>query len=301
MATRANYVKLGLFVILGLSAAATLAIIVGALKMRREKISYVTYFVESVQGLEVGAPVKDRGVTIGRVGNIAFAPDHEMVEVRSDLDVATLKAMGLKREGRMPPDVRAQLASQGLVGTRFLALDLFDPATNPLPVLSFTPPERYIPATRSVQKSLEESAAKTLNRLAEITDTLVRDGFAQKTVQAISRADTVLAELDQTLKQVDGARLPARTAKTIDDAHVAVDKINKALDRVDGEAGLIASAQRAIASFGEAGRNASTSTGDLGGTLSDIREAAAAIRNLAEELERNPDMLVKGRARPRSP
>lgn len=300
MAARPNYVKLGLFVILGLAAAIVLGIAVGVLQTERETISYVTYFCESVEGLEVGAPVKGRGVTLGRVGDITFAPDHQMVEVRSDLDVSTLKAMGLKA-GRPPPDVRAQLASHGLVGARFISLDFFDPKTHPPPVLSFTAPEKYIPATRSLQKSLEDSATVALDRIAQVMDAIVREGLTEKAVQAVSHADGALTELDQTLKRLDHEKLPARAAKAIEDARSAVGRINKALDRVDGDAGLIVSAQGAITALGDVGRNANVTTRDVGGTLGEIRAAATAIRSLAEELERNPDMLVKGVAGPRSP
>ena len=69
------------------------------------------------------------------------------------------------------------------------------------------------------------------------------------------------------------------------------------LDRVGGETGLVATAQRSVSSFGEVGRNVTGATRDLDQTLGEIREAAAAIRLLADELEREPDILLKGRAR----
>ena len=59
MGARANYIKIGLFVTIGLVAAAALAITVGALRVHRKEVtSYFTYFNESVTGLDVGAPVK---------------------------------------------------------------------------------------------------------------------------------------------------------------------------------------------------------------------------------------------------
>ena len=48
---------------------------------REETVSFVTYFDESVQGLEVGAPVKLRGVPIGHAVDIGFAPDRRHIEV----------------------------------------------------------------------------------------------------------------------------------------------------------------------------------------------------------------------------
>jgi paraquat-inducible protein B len=231
-------------------------------------------------------------VTLGRVGKIGFAPDHRMVEVRMDFDVSTLRQMGVPKE--VPPDLRVQLESQGILGTRFVAIEFFDPATHPPPVLSFAPPENYIPSTPSLQKSLEDSLSTSLDRLAQIMDALVREGVTHKVVQALD-------DVDQLLGPWSREKLPARAASALDDARTALGKINKALDRVDGESGLISSAQGAVKTFGDAGKNADATARNLSATLNEMRAAAAAIRSLAEELERNPDMLIKGVDRPEAP
>jgi hypothetical protein len=53
----------------------------------------------------------------------------------------------------------------------------------------------------------------------------------------------------------------------------------------------------AQAAFGQVGRGVSNSTRDLAQMLDELRDAAEAIRVLAEDLDRSPDMLVKGRSR----
>src|SRR5262249_35076170 len=150
-------------------------------------------FPESVEGLEVGAPVKVRGVMAGRVSKIAFAPDQRTVEVRTELDATTLKSMGVQRT--ITPDIRIQLASHGLVGTKYLSIDIFDPKTHPPPILTFAPPENYIPVTPSLEKSLEDSLSKALDRLAQIMDTVVRERLIENVAQAVTRADEMLAEI----------------------------------------------------------------------------------------------------------
>ena len=57
MAAPTNHYKLGLFVILGIAAAIAVAVFLGAQSMRKETVTYHTYFNESVQGLDVGSPV----------------------------------------------------------------------------------------------------------------------------------------------------------------------------------------------------------------------------------------------------
>ncbi|MDF2698350.1 MAG: Paraquat-inducible protein, partial [Labilithrix sp.] len=70
MAAPTNHFKLGLFVLLAFAAVIATLITLGAWSMRKDSVQYHTYFNESVQGLDVGAPVKFRGVTIGFVSGI---------------------------------------------------------------------------------------------------------------------------------------------------------------------------------------------------------------------------------------
>jgi ABC-type transporter Mla subunit MlaD len=303
MVTSANYVKVGLLVTIGLVAAAVLGITVGALSVhRKEIISYFTYFNEAVTGLDVGAPVRARGVNVGQVGDITFAPDRRMVEVRMDMDERTLKRLGLHQDHfDIPSDLRAQLASQGLTGTAFVSLDSFDPAKNPPPVLTFVPPERYIPAATSQLKSLEESLFRAMDGIANLADSLSREGFPEKMLQVLTRADEVLARFAQLLKSVDRQNIPQRAVATIEELRGAVGKVSKALDGVDGDAGLIATTQRSMSSLGDVGRGATGAARELEETLSEIREAASAVHILAAELERQPDALLKGRAQGSSP
>jgi phospholipid/cholesterol/gamma-HCH transport system substrate-binding protein len=73
----------------------------------------VAYFDESVQGLEIDSPVKYRGVSIGRVQNIAVAPDGKLIQVTMRID------------SKLEPDKNlvAQLKSVGITGIMFVELD----------------------------------------------------------------------------------------------------------------------------------------------------------------------------------
>ena len=67
-----SYFRFGLFVILGLLLIVTAVIVFGAGKFLKKKIIIESYFDQSVQGLEVGAPLKFQGVQIGNVREIGF-------------------------------------------------------------------------------------------------------------------------------------------------------------------------------------------------------------------------------------
>ena len=79
MSAQTNHWKLGLFVVVGFVLAACTVVFLGAQSLKKQSVDYKTYFDESVQGLEVGSPIKFRGVTIGHVNAIDVAPDHRHV------------------------------------------------------------------------------------------------------------------------------------------------------------------------------------------------------------------------------
>jgi hypothetical protein len=298
MAAPPNYVKIGLFVSLGIAATIAVAVALGAMRLHRSTTAYFTYFDESVNGLDRGAAVKARGVTIGQVAEITLAPDHRMVEVRMEMDDKTFARLGLPTgPHKIPANLRAQIASQGLTGSAFVSIDFFEPDRNPAPALTFLPSEPYIPAATSQLKGIEDSLTKAMDGLADLVGTMSREGLSEKTVRAIASAGDVLADLDRFLKTLDRQKIPQRAATTIEQLRVAVSKAVTLLDRVDGDAGLIATTQRSVSSFGDVGRSATGAARDLDETLGEIRGAAAALRLLAEELERQPDALLKGRAK----
>ena len=82
MATRSEKVKLGIFLtVSGLLLAGALAVLTGS-EVWEERDKYVIKFRESVSGLEAGAPVKQRGVRVGYVGDIRVSPENvEEVQV----------------------------------------------------------------------------------------------------------------------------------------------------------------------------------------------------------------------------
>ncbi len=72
MSLKANYFKLGLFVIGAVVAGAIVLVVIGSGRWFQPKLTIETYFNESVQGLDIGSKLKYRGVAIGEVTRIGF-------------------------------------------------------------------------------------------------------------------------------------------------------------------------------------------------------------------------------------
>src|SRR5699024_10296124 len=94
VASKTNHWKLGLFVVAALAIALATVVALGLRRLNRAADPLVTYFDESVQGLDVGSPVKFRGVTLGNVQSISVAPDHLHVEVWMRLYKDEMTRMG---------------------------------------------------------------------------------------------------------------------------------------------------------------------------------------------------------------
>ena len=309
MSAPTNQWKLGAFVVgsVVIGLAATLAI--SEQMLRKATVSYKSYFDEAVTGLETGSPVAYRGVKIGNVSAIDVAPDRRHVEITYTLGVAVLNRLGLagdtvgkETQITMPPELRVQLASTGLTGTKYLQIDFFDTGGTPPEVLPFPVPENYIPATPSTMKNLEDSVVRAVNMLPVLAQqmggVLSRvDGLLDdvKSRGLPGRTAALLLTLQDKLNRVQVDELSRDAGATLKGAAAAVAKLNRALDRLDGSDGLIASVQRTSDSFGDmAGPRSSANLDDTG---RDLREAAVAVRQLVEALQRDPDMLIKGKAK----
>jgi paraquat-inducible protein B len=322
MAAPTNHWKLGLFVVVGVVMTLSTMAWLGARSLRKEVGVYISYFDESVQGLEVGSPIKFRGVTIGSVAKIDIADDHRHVEVTSELGKAVLARLGLDvavgpvqhglpKKLEQGLGLRVQLASSGLTGVKFLQLDFFPAADNPEPILPFAVPDNYIPAISSTMKNIEDSLMRVVNRMPEVLDQLesilgkvdfILGEFKDKDVPSrlvtvLDNANSILGEAQTKISGLDTTKLSKDASTTLTGLNATVTRMNALLALVDGEKGLMASATRASDALGDTVRGADGVGGQLEHTLGAVEKAAKSIQKLAGALEKDPDMLLKGRGR----
>jgi phospholipid/cholesterol/gamma-HCH transport system substrate-binding protein len=312
-----NHWKLGLFVVVGVVLSLVTITFLGAESLKKQVVSYQSDFDESVQGLEVGSPVKFRGVSVGSVSAIGIAPDRRHVVVTSELAIADLSDLGLsvgkgdRSRLRVPADLRMQVVSQGITGVKFLLIDFFDIKENPPPDLPFPVPDNYIPAAVSMMKNLEDAVVRAVNRMPEIADGIVlimdkvnhlldevQGGqLLQNGAATLTRANQVLAALQRAIDDSHVGMLSNRAEGALVLLDETLTRSNALLARLDGDKGLMASAQRASNAVGDVAVDARGLGPELEETLRDVQEFTAAIQRVADALERDPDMLLKGRAR----
>jgi paraquat-inducible protein B len=304
---------MGLFTLVVVASVVATAIVLGARSMNERSLRFHTYFDESVQGLEIGAPVKLRGVPVGTVAGIGLAPDKRHVDVTYVLRVSDLMRLGLvdrpDSEFVPSPDLRAQIGTQGITGVKLIDLDFAGARDREPPALGFEAASQTIPAAPSLFKRLEDSLADAVAGLPVLIDSTVVvmrhiDGLIRqfrerdvggRVARVLDDAGVAMVELRTVLRHIDKAKVPEAVALALEDMHRALVRVAAILERVDGDSGLVEKAKRATDAVGDLGRGATDSPAELNRALRSVTEAADSLRDLTESIDRDPDMLLKGR------
>src|SRR5262247_2529296 len=103
-----RYVRLGLFVVVCVTILAAVLFLLGGRKLFQPTFTFETYFNESVAGLELGAPVRFRGVPLGQVTEIltsgaTYERDvplekrHEYIVVRAKVNLSPAEVEQLEQ------------------------------------------------------------------------------------------------------------------------------------------------------------------------------------------------------------
>lgn len=237
MSQKANYFKLGLFVIGAVAAGVAVLLIVGTGAWFKSRTTIETYFNESVQGLDIGSKMKYRGVVIGAVTNISFT----YVKYEQDRPMSQRKRYVLVEAqieprlvgGKVANDIaspestaievarglRVHLAPQGITGTNYLELDYVDTLPTPVLPIDWEPQNIYIPSTPSTVQTFVAAATEIIDRLhrldiegtvANLNKLLVtaNDRIASVDTGELSKhADRTLGKLDTTLDGIASRKI----------------------------------------------------------------------------------------------
>src|ERR1044071_6590971 len=143
MSAKANHLKIGVFVLVGLGILLAGLFAFGARSYFQEKAQFETYVAGDVEGLSVGSVVKLRGVPVGKVTKIGFTWS-EYPEARTgrfivvQFEINTQVAPPGKKdhqeiiENEVNRGLRVRVKGQGITGTSILSLEYVNPAENPL-------------------------------------------------------------------------------------------------------------------------------------------------------------------------
>jgi ABC-type transporter Mla subunit MlaD len=234
---KANYFKLGLFVIGAVIAGAVLIIVIGSGRWFQPKLMLESYFNESVQGLEIGSKLKYRGVVIGEVTRIGFTYNKYQLDrpiaqrlryvlVEAQIQPKLLGGRAAAGDLTEPENakseiehgLRIRLAPQGITGTSYLEMEYVDPPPA-IPPIDWVPETLYIPSAPSTVSTFVNSAMDVLDKLSKLEIEKTLDNLDKLLVTANARigaidtktlsqrTERVLAKVETTLDNVDSKKL----------------------------------------------------------------------------------------------
>lgn len=202
MSAKANYFKLGMFIIGAVVLGIAAILVLGAGRLFQKNLIIETYLDQSVQGIEVGSKVKYRGVSIGNVKKIGFTRDHYSggktgltthSYVLVEIEVTSLpfvKASVGDIDRSLPQEVRhglrTRLTSQGVTGTSYIEIDYLDPEKYPPLPIDWTPDHPYIPSAPSAFSRIVSSAEELFGQLERI-DFNRMAGNIERLIQVLDR------------------------------------------------------------------------------------------------------------------
>jgi ABC-type transporter Mla subunit MlaD len=318
MSAKANYFKLGLFIIAAVALGIGAVLVLGAGRLFQKKYLIETYLDQSVQGIDIGSKVKYRGVPIGHVRRIGFTRDHYSDRklgptnhsyVLVHLEVTSLPfAMTSPEElaASLPQEVRhglrTRLTSQGVTGTSYVEIDYLDPAKYPPLPITWEPMHAYIPSAPSVFSKIVSSAEDLFTELDRIDFTRIAGG-----------TERLIQSLDEKVEQLPLGMLGTNAASLLADVRDTNQRLQKLLDRPELDA-LLKDASGAVAGLRRTAESpaltnslaqlqktlrridqlAAGKDNDLEAALGNLRVLTENLKELSENAKRFPAQLLFG-------
>jgi len=284
---------------------------------KKERV--VMYFEGSVQGLQIGAPVKLKGVAMGDIIDIQLDIDKEntkvMTVVTADLVLERISQKG----NHIDEDFLAQSINNGLraqlnymsllTGLLYVELDFY-----PNKEATFYNPQNKhieIPVvardlekiTQNIQNINFEQLMNNIDSLIFQINKIASSGRIEQTLNDISEAaqsvNKTTQSLDPEIKQL---------SKNINNTSVQLSQLLETLNREAPEMSKqlntnLVTLQKSLDQFNQTARTLNHSLSDdaplvnqLNTTLQDVSASARAFRALSETLEQQPEAIWRGKS-----
>jgi phospholipid/cholesterol/gamma-HCH transport system substrate-binding protein len=260
---RASYLLVGSVVLALLMALAVFAAWLVRADVDQQMQIYEIAFEGSVAGLQEGAQVQYRGVPVGRVSDIRINPEN-LTQV--------LVTVGIEPDTPIKEDTLATLEMQGVTGVAYVQLRAGSRKSAALePGPDGRPPR--IPSRPSALERVFESAPELLAQGLTLVER-ISQLFQGKNLEALTETLQNLEKFSGALAQQSGG-----VSTLVEDAGGAARQV----EDVSGELMALTRDLRELTS--KLDRQVDGVGGELAGTLSELRTAAAARGGSAGELD----------------
>jgi phospholipid/cholesterol/gamma-HCH transport system substrate-binding protein len=297
---KATYFKIGLFIIIGTIIGAIGVVALGLGTIFQKKILVETYIDESVQGLDVGSPVKFRGVPVGKVETISLTSAeyptkrrYVLVRIGLTTKIFLADAGSPSFTTEVEKGLRVRLASQGVTGAAYIEADYQDPTRNPPLEIDWRPRYPYVPSSLSRITQLSESLDRIL-RSVETIDIGGLVGGLEKSLMTITKvaeganldkisgqATAFLTEVRETNRQLQGLLGSNDIKSAFRDSAAAASGAREMIERAQGPVNqMLADLPRAAASLDRMVKRLDSVSADLPETSAQLRQTLQRMNRL---------------------
>ncbi|HTE55068.1 MAG TPA: MlaD family protein [Kofleriaceae bacterium] len=189
--TRAQKVRLGIFLAAGLTVLVGGVVILAGAKLVEGRDDYVVRFRDSgvsLNGLDVGSPVKYSGIRVGRVDAVKIDPD--------DVSIILVE-LSLDEDTPVAEDSVANLGSQGITGLKYIELSRGSSKAR------VREPGEEIPPGSSMFDNLTQKADQIASKVEVVLDrvaVLAGPDMKDRLASLLDTTDQFLATLNGVLE-----------------------------------------------------------------------------------------------------
>jgi phospholipid/cholesterol/gamma-HCH transport system substrate-binding protein len=321
MSKKANPTSIGLFVVIGVALFVMGLLLFSSSKLFTRRVRCVLYFHGSLNGLNQGAPVKYRGVTIGSVAKVMIhwneaTNDYAMpviIDIQENLLQERLQETHLfddrtSFETAVSRGLRGTLEAESFVtGVLYVGLE-FVPDAPPPVFHQLTPTYVEIPTRPTeIQQLMENLAHIDFKGLEEhLTSLLAKldTAIGALNVGAMSGGITnLLASLNRVATSPEITNTLGSIQRTMGEYRLLAEKLSNRVDPLaSGITNTLAEANQTLAQLRGSVQQISAFVGpdsplqsDLSQALQQLAGASQSVASLAEFLKRHPNSLITGR------
>lgn len=308
-AGRPLYLRVGMLVVAGVALAIGFILFLTSGSLRGDQQIFETYVRESVAGLDVGAPVRFRGVQVGRVtelGLVAVVYHDEVRGVGESTSRLVLVRFAVEArrygiasiEEAVRAGMRVRIASTGVTGLSYLEVDFTDPARAPVIEVPWQPQYPVIPSMPSTITQVTSAAERLMTRLADLNvEGLLNNAtglLADLRAQVGGQGDmaVTLREAAATMATLRDAIHGAALAETVRDMRIAANRIGAAGESAQA---LLAGPEvsGAVASIGQAATDLRTAIARLPAVIQSLELALRSVRGTTTDAQADLGPLLR--------
>lgn len=326
MSKSANPVTVGVFVVCATLLTLIAIMVFGASRIFTRTEMAVCYFNESVNGLEIGAPVKYKGVKIGKVEDIRIsARQRDMrntrIEVLFSVDLDVIRRRVSVSSDASAPNkdksqiirqieegLRAQLDYQSIVtGMLYVELDFF---AQPGDLYKLYGREgiHEIPVSASMISDIAKKLETVILEVSEIDF----KGISQNLNSVLATANTKLNALDTkqinekivaVLDNVEKITADPNATKALENLNATlaegknfIKHTDETLGSLNAEiTGTLGNLNKILNSLDNAMSPNSPFRYEISLMLKNLSDALISLKGLSDYIERNPNSIITGK------